>query len=159
MMMAPPFRVCAIIFFCLLFIDTNAQFVPVKQSVQKTNNLITKVFGAETILEPLSENPNYQVIKQEGNVLGYACIEEAPSKHDNFEFAVIYDKDLNILEVKVLLYREDYGYEIKSKRWLKQFSSREVKKVQAISGATISVNSLKRAVQQLNQKMRKSIFK
>ena len=71
---------------------------------------------------------------------------------------MIYDDQLNILQVKVLLYREDYGYEIKSKRWLKQFSTRDVRKVQAISGATISVNSLKKAVQHLNQKMKKFIL-
>ena len=66
---------------------------------------------------------------------------------------VVYDPLLHIQKVQVLIYREDYGYEIKSKRWLQQFTKRKVDSVQAISGATISVSSLKNAVDRLNEKM------
>jgi benzoyl-CoA reductase/2-hydroxyglutaryl-CoA dehydratase subunit BcrC/BadD/HgdB len=66
---------------------------------------------------------------------------------------VVYDPLLHIQKVQVLIYREDYGYEIKSRRWLQQFTKRKVDSVQAISGATISVNSLKNAVDRLNEKM------
>ena len=51
--------------------------------------------------------------------------------------------------MKILAYREDWGGEIRSKRWLKQFSNREIEDVQAISGATISVNSLKTDISKL----------
>ena len=137
----------------------SAQFVPKNRSVEKTKKLITQFYGDDVALAPLQMNSNYQSIKRNGEILAYSCIEEAPSKHDEFEFVVLFDHLLNIVQVKVLVYREDYGFEIKSKRWLKQFTSREVSKVQAISGATISVNSLKYAVDQLNKKMRANILK
>lgn len=156
--MAPSKRMGAMAFFFISLI-ASAQFIPTNRSVEKTKTLITQFYGDDVALAPLQMNLNYQSIKRNGEILGYSCIEEAPSKHDKFEFVVLFDHLLNIVQVKVLVYREDYGFEIKSKRWLKQFTSLEVSKVQAISGATISVNSLKYAVDQLNKKMRANILK
>lgn len=156
---APSVKMCAIAFFSLFFVSiSTAQFVPTEQSIKKVNTLIDATFGADILAIPLEINSNYKSIEIEGEIKGYVCVEQALSKHDKFEFVLIYDDQLNILQVKVLLYREDYGYEIKSKRWLKQFSTRDVRKVQAISGATISVNSLKKSVEHLNQKMKKFIL-
>jgi len=156
---APSIKMCAIAFFSLFIVHiANAQFFPAEQSTKKVNILIAQTFGDNILAIPLAINPNYKSIEVDGEMKGYVCIEETPSKHDKFEFVVIYDDKLNILQVKVLLYREDYGFEIKSKRWLKQFSTREVRKVQAISGATISVNSLKKSVEHLSKKMKKSIL-
>lgn len=150
---APSIKMGAMAFCFFIPIIASAQFTPSEYSIKKTNQLIKETFGDDVVLKPLSINSNYYLIQKDGQPLGYCCVEEAPSKHDMFEFAVLYDLELNILQVKVLIYREDYGYEIKSKRWLKQFSTREIEKVQAISGATISVNSLKDAVERLNKKM------
>jgi Na+-translocating ferredoxin:NAD+ oxidoreductase RnfG subunit len=57
---------------------------------------------------------------------------------------------------KVLIYREDYGGEIGSKRWLKQFVGKSMDDqisfpgdIDAISGATISVRSMTRALDTL----------
>lgn len=67
---------------------------------------------------------------------------------------VVFKPDLSILKVKVLVYREEYGGEIGSKRWLKQFIGKKdpnkVKfgsDVQNISGATISARNLTYDVQ------------
>ena len=64
----------------------------------------------------------------------------------DFDFLILLDIDFIIVRTKVLIYREDYGGEIGSKRWLKQFNGKgrndELKLHQdivAISGATISV--------------------
>jgi Na+-translocating ferredoxin:NAD+ oxidoreductase RnfG subunit len=69
---------------------------------------------------------------------------------------VIFDKDLIIKKVKILAYREDWGGEITSKRWLKQFkgsdpttSLRYGSDVMGISGATISARSMTNAVNAL----------
>ena len=156
---APSAKICAIVFFSFFFISTAvAQFQPSKQSISKANTIVKQTFGEGVVSQVLLVNANYQLLKVDETIVGYSCIEQASSKHDKFEFVVLYDADLNILQVKVLLYREDYGFEIKSKRWLKQFITRDIREVQAISGATISVNSLKRAVEQLNQKMKKFIL-
>ena len=61
------------------------------------------------------------------------------------------DKTVNLIvsKVKVLIYREDHGGEVGSKRWLGQFIGKSkndelayLKNVSAISGATISVKSM-----------------
>ena len=91
-------------------------------------------------------------------VLGYAFIDKAPSKTDEFDYLVLFDTNLIIKKAKVLIYREDYGGEIGSRRWLKQFIGKNGKDVLiyekdiiAISGATISANSMTIAVNKLLQ--------
>jgi major membrane immunogen (membrane-anchored lipoprotein) len=66
------------------------------------------------------------------------------------------DPELIILKTKVLVYREDYGGEIGSKRWLKQFTGKMYNddlrygdNIVAISGATISVKSFTDAINNL----------
>ncbi|NNC69353.1 MAG: FMN-binding protein [Flavobacteriaceae bacterium] len=88
--------------------------------------------------------------------LGYAFVDKAPSKTDEFDYLVLFDADLIIKKTKVLVYREDYGGEIGSKRWLKQFNGKSCKErlkyekdIIAISGATISANSMTVAVNNL----------
>jgi len=95
-------------------------------------------------------------IKTEDDFLGYAYVSKAASKTDEFDYLVLLDTDLIIIKSKVLIYREDYGGEIGSKRWLKQFIGKtttdELKygdNIAAISGATISVRSMTNAVNTL----------
>jgi Na+-translocating ferredoxin:NAD+ oxidoreductase RnfG subunit len=99
---------------------------------------------------------NFFRIKTEQRDLGYAYLAKAPSKTDEFDYLVLFDKDLIIVKSKVLIYREDYGGEIGSRRWLKQFIGKsqndELKygdNIAAISGATISVRSMTYAINNL----------
>jgi len=86
-------------------------------------------------------------------LIGYAYIGKAQSKTDEFDYLILLDKDLVIVKSKVLIYREDYGGEIGSKRWLKQFIGKSYNdrlmygdNIAAISGATISVQSMTAAI-------------
>lgn len=97
----------------------------------------------------------YKIVTDK-SILGYAYIAKAPSKTDEFDYLVLFDKDLVIMKSKVLIYREDYGGEIGSKRWLKQFIGktqhddlRYGDNIAAISGATISVKSMTAAINTL----------
>ena len=60
-------------------------------------------------------------ITSEDMLLGYAYIGSAPSKTADFDYLVLFDSNFIISKSKVLVYREEYGGEIGSKRWLKQF--------------------------------------
>ena len=69
--------------------------------------------------------------------------------HYEFDYLIILGLDLKIIDSKVLVYRENWGGEIGSKRWLKQFKHKGkddrliyMKDISAISGATISVKSM-----------------
>jgi Na+-translocating ferredoxin:NAD+ oxidoreductase RnfG subunit len=96
---------------------------------------------------------NFFEIKKEDILLGYAYVSKAPSKTDEFDYLILFDKDLVIMTSKILAYREDYGGEIGSSRWLKQFKGKTTSdeliygdNIAAISGATISVKSMTNAV-------------
>ena len=96
---------------------------------------------------------NIFIIKSGDNNLGFAYISKAPSKTAQFDYLILLDRELVVKKAKVLIYREEYGGEIGSKRWLKQFVGKTPQdeliyeqNIVAISGATISVRSMTTAV-------------
>ena len=118
---------------------------------KKAYKTLYKYYEKEILLvETKIEVPNGTLFKIVGNTdkvfIGYS-----PSKFDNFDFMVIFDCGNKIKLVKILIYRENYGGEISSRRWLKQFIGITEPKpfVDAISGATISVNSIKHSINKL----------
>ena len=90
----------------------------------------------------------------------YLCLVKAPSKVDTFTFMIIYNLDLTIRHVELLEYKENYGGEISSKRFLRQFQGKSGadhmelgQDIDGISGATISVQSIIRGIRILNKEM------
>lgn len=91
-------------------------------------------------------------------LVGYLMISRAKSRVDFFDYMVVYKPDLSVLSITVLAYREDYGGEIASKRWLKQFNGKSNPDnmrfgddIQSISGATLSARSLTQDVQEITK--------
>lgn len=92
-------------------------------------------------------------IESNKEFIAYAYVSQAMSKTALFDFLVLLDSNLVVIKTKILIYREDYGGEIGSKRWLKQFIGKtqddDLKygsDIVAISGATISVRSFTEAM-------------
>jgi Na+-translocating ferredoxin:NAD+ oxidoreductase RnfG subunit len=90
--------------------------------------------------------------------IGYIYVDQAPSKTANFDYMVLLDNNFKILHSKVLIYREEYGGEIGSKRWLRQFNGKvpgnrvnHESNIDGIAGATISVRSMTNAIDGLLQ--------
>ena len=97
------------------------------------------------------------VVKAESDKVICELIPEKEKQNLNVEkwsldncASVVQELTGQFLKVEILNYRESHGFEICNKRWLKQFirnnSNSEFEfnsKVDAISGATISVNSLR----------------
>jgi Na+-translocating ferredoxin:NAD+ oxidoreductase RnfG subunit len=102
---------------------------------------------------------NFFEIKVDDATVGYGYIGNAPSKTATFDYLVLFDTNFIITKSNVLVYREEYGGEIGSKRWLKQFSGKSYESPELkyrediipISGATISVRSMTRAMNDLLQ--------
>lgn len=99
---------------------------------------------------------SFFVIANGENRLGYFYFGKARSKADDFDYVVIFDQELIVKKIKILAYREDYGGEITSKRWLRQFAGltgvdqiNYGSDIKAISGATISAVSMTDAVNEL----------
>ncbi len=112
-----------------------------------------KVFPLNDQQIDIHKSDQFFKIEKDNQLLGYAYLGKAPSKTDEFDYLILIDKYFIIKKTKVLIYREDYGGEIGSKRWLKQFigkSNRDTlkyeKDIMAISGATISARSMTIAV-------------
>lgn len=103
---------------------------------------------------PLSSNGDslFEII-QDKNPIGYLYLGEAPSMKQKFDYIIMFNPDLIIKKSKVLIYREDYGQQIGSQRWLKQFIGLSpidvplyAENIDAISGATISASNMTKAV-------------
>ena len=99
---------------------------------------------------------NFFKINNKEKLLGYYYFGKAYGKADYFDFIVIFDKDLIVSKVKILVYREAHGGEVGSKRWLNQFNGKTKeetleyqKDIAAISGATISAKSMTNEVNKL----------
>ena len=131
-----------------------SQWNPSEKTLNKADNTLRQFFNESIKKSAIDLNVNYYEISQSDSVVGYACIQQAPSKHDQFDFLAIYSPCMKLQKLRVLTYRENYGGEIANKRWLKQFLSRKTDDIQAISGATISVESMKMAVVSLTEKMK-----
>lgn len=111
------------------------------------NDLTPSEFGEDNLFE----------IYAEAELVGYGYIGNAPSKTATFDYLVLFDKNFIITRSKVLLYHEEYGGEIGSRRWLKQFDGLSTtapavvysENIIPISGATISGQSMTRAINNL----------
>jgi Na+-translocating ferredoxin:NAD+ oxidoreductase RnfG subunit len=149
-------------FFCILVFISFQLTAQSSRLLKKATNLIEKTYSVDGLqleykeFQSKSVVGNFYKVFDSDQLLGFAFIGTAPSKTDTFEYLVVFDQSLIIKKVNVLVYREDYGGEIGSNRWLKQFvgktRSSELavgKNIAAISGATISVYSMTNAVNQL----------
>ena len=158
------FKKFSILFLSLLFINVSNSS---KKLEEKINNEIKSVFQLETFQKEnieVSEKlkislqkdfviSNFKKIKKGDSNLGFYYVGKAFGKVDYFDFIVIFDNNLIVEKIKILIYREDHGGEIRSKRWLKQFIGKTIfkelnypKDIVGISGATLSVKSMTRAV-------------
>lgn len=108
----------------------------------------------------LEDNTVYKVLKDNGTV-AYAYLSKGFGKMNEFDYMIVFNTDLSILKVKVLVYREEQGGEIGSTRWLKQFYGKSDPKnlkfghdIQNISGATLSARSLTEDAKKVLRRMK-----
>ena len=143
-------KAVTLIVIVLLFFSFKASYWEIdKKSRVTVYNSITKIFNSKTCnIDAIDEI--FYSISEDNSILGYLAVTDAPSKFHMFDYYILFDNEAQVLKVEILHYRENYGAEICSKRWLKQFVGIDTKNsqayhntVDAISGATISVNSLK----------------
>ena len=137
-------------------VDKEVQKVFDVATIQLEGIALPKGIGKE--LPAIISSENFFRLKQEDSLMGYVYLGKAPSKTANFDYMVILNQELEVLQTKVLIYREEYGGEIGSKRWLKQFIGLSGKdrvdyktNIDGIAGATISVRSMTISMDKLFQ--------
>ena len=129
----------------------------------KIHETISTIFNSSTYtINSISDN--FYTISESERIIGYLIVQSEFSKYKKFDYFIIYNNSAEILKVEILNYRESYGFEICNKRWLKQFignnSDSEFEfnsKVDGISGATISVNSLRTSIFKQTQTLKRII--
>ena len=158
----------------LLFIIFFSVFnIPIKME-KKIDEEILSIFELDTYSKEVIEidvelaktlplhfnDDNFFKILSDKNLIGYFYYGQAPTKIDVMDYVVIFDENLIIKKIKVLAYREDYGGEICSKRWLKQFNKLSMydsityrQEIKGISGATISARSMTLTINKLLQSL------
>ena len=97
----------------------------------------------------------YPVFRAEraGTTLGHALVVEEIGKHRPITFVVGVRPDGSVADVAVMSYREAYGGEIRSARFLVQYRGRSAadpvrpyQEIKNVAGATLSVEAASRAV-------------
>lgn len=157
-----------IVFICFGFgLSTKLQ-KKVDKVIKNTFEVEIFSFDAITISSQIAKDlpsefgaDNFFRIKSSDSLLGYAYVAKAPSKTAKYDYLVLLDTDLAIVKAKVLIYREEYGGEIGSRRWLRQFIGKTKDdtfkygdNIDAIAGATISVRSMTNAMNDLMQSLK-----
>lgn len=98
----------------------------------------------------------YWEIEKDDELKYIAVIDNVYGKSLPITFLVIFNLDGSIHRSTIIKYREEHGGEVASENWISQFNGRNKQSsydvgddIQAISGATISVNSVTRGIKKL----------
>ncbi|MDM8160044.1 FMN-binding protein [Labilibaculum sp. K2S] len=157
-----------LVLICGTFAANGSDFP--KSIQKKIDKEVQKIFPAEDLIMDDIDNLNLDAFNCEGvrdvnlstlkkadKLMGFACFASSKGKNDFFDYMVVFNENLEIQKVVVLIYRSSYGGEIMAKSWLKQFIGKiggeEMefgKDIDGISGATISAPAMAKGVKTLS---------
>ncbi len=158
-------KVIALLFSALLFFSFKPSYWEFNKDERNTiYSSISKVFKDQNCSINTIDDTFYTITKYD-SIVGYLAVTNAPSKFLTFDYYVLFDNKTEILKVEILHYRENWGAEICSKNWLSNFIhistdtySEYSHRIDGISGATISVNSIKRDVFKISNALKKVVL-
>jgi hypothetical protein len=87
-------------------------------------------------------------------------LSSAKGRYENYDYMIILNPGYEIVDIKILKYRSEYGYEISNKGWLKQFYNKPGirfeyrKNIDSLSGATFSAQSLVNDINLIMEKLK-----
>jgi hypothetical protein len=146
---------------------SSARLYELKIAQQANPLLMGKFFK---ILGGESNSPLYLYIGRVNSCRTGGCSGQPsnlPLGHSEyFDYFIIFDSTVTVINVKVFNYQATHGHEITAKGWLKQFigytakANLEVgKTVDSISGATISANGITNNIQLVTAALEKQVVK
>ena len=136
--------------------------------INKAEKLAVKNFkDTEIIKEQIHINPSeyykvntdtvFRLKQKDGELMGYLVLSSAMGRFEEFDFMIVYNADLTMTVLNILVYRSEFGYQVSTRGWLKQFLDNPVgtaytygQNIDAISGATFSGKSLTDNLNRLN---------
>lgn len=111
--------------------------------------------GELKLIEENSAREYYLFGSEHDTVVAIVVLSSAKGRFENFDYMVIMKPYPEIIDIKILKYRSEYGYEISNKGWLKKFYGKQAvrfeygKNIDVLSGATFSANSLVNDINQI----------
>ncbi len=85
-----------------------------------------------------------------GQPMGYMVIDHRTGKNYPITFMVVLNTDGTVRDVEIMVYREPHGWEVRYENFMSQFFGKDAmwdyNNVNSITGATLSVNSMKASV-------------
>jgi Na+-translocating ferredoxin:NAD+ oxidoreductase RnfG subunit len=97
----------------------------------------------------------FHVGERNNQINGYAYITDKKGRHRPITFVVGLKPDCSVRDVAIMIYREPRGYEVKAKRFLRQYHNKTIddpievrRDIKNISGATISAHSVSAGVRE-----------
>jgi Na+-translocating ferredoxin:NAD+ oxidoreductase RnfG subunit len=152
--------ISAVISFFLTFADTSSMREEYRKSADKN---IEAVLGRGELKFTVTESGKeyYMFESAEGKESATLVFSSAKGRYEYFDYMVILNKNTEIIDIKILKYRSEYGYEITNKGWLRQFYNKPGisfdyrKNIDTLSGATFSAQSLVNDVNIIMDKLRK----
>jgi Na+-translocating ferredoxin:NAD+ oxidoreductase RnfG subunit len=97
----------------------------------------------------------FHIGERHNQINGYAYITDKKGRHRPITFVVGLKPDCRVRDVAIMIYREPRGYEVKAKRFLRQYHNKTIddpievnRDIKNISGATISAHSVSAGVRE-----------
>lgn len=109
----------------------------------------------------VEDNSLFRLMKGEESV-GFLILASSKGRFELFDYLVIYDTEFAVKRIEILTYRSNRGMAVTNRKWLMQYSGYKGgelnygKDIQAISGATLSAQSLTHDIKILTETLKKS---
>lgn len=137
----------ALISYLLIFSGPLSMREEYRKTVEKN---ITTILGEGDVthLHTDSGKEFYNFKSTDGRNTAWVVLSSAKGRFENFDYMILINPEYEIIDIKILKYRSEYGYEISNKGWLKQFYNKPGtrfeyrKNIDTLSGATFSAQSL-----------------
>jgi len=91
-----------------------------------------------------------------GQFLGWFVVDEVVGKHEFITYAVGLTPDSHVRGIEILVYRETYGYQVRTPEWRQKFVGKTLadpfkldEDIPNISGATLSCQNVTKGVKRL----------
>lgn len=129
------------------FYDEKQALKMVKTALKEKEIILLEKVDVSNLFEKTEPVVIYRFSRAKGNDF-CAIFTQAKGRYEMFDYLVIVNHEFAIEKISILKYRSEHGGEIASKKWLKQFENyssgelRYKKEISALSGATISANSI-----------------
>jgi len=172
--MAPKITKLTFVIFAVscLFLNVNGQDIRqiteglLKQELGKSITIAEEKFTIPAKAKKNAESATKQKflndfiyiykVSEKGKIKAYGFLDNVKGKAMPITFLVVFNTKGVILSSHIVKYREQYGGEVASKDWNKDFKGMDAnsdftvgKSIDSISGATISVNSVSKGIKKL----------